>query len=77
MKCFYIFMLILSQEFKIQAVFNKFLSFCCCIRVIELLNLLAIENCYSLTLMSNLMYIFEIRKALVLCAFFEIIRDIL
>ena len=66
-------MLILSQEIKIPGVFNKLLSFYYCIRVIELLKLLAIENCYSLPLMLNLMYIFEIRKATVLCAFFEII----
>jgi len=41
-------MLILSQEVKIQGAFNRFLSFYYCIRVTELLKLLAIENCYSL-----------------------------
>jgi len=55
MKCFYIFMLILSQEVKIQGVFNKFISFYYRFWIIELSKLLEIDNCYSL---SNLMYIF-------------------
>jgi len=62
----------ISQEVKIE-VFIRLLSFYCCIRVIELIKLLATENCYRLPLMSNLMYILEIRKTTVLCAFFEII----
>jgi len=62
-------MFILSQEVKIQGDFNKFLSYYC-IRVTELLKLLAIENCYSLPLMLNLMYTFQIRKAtLLMCIF--------
>jgi len=34
---------ILSQEVKMQKVFNKFLSFYYCIRVIEILKLLALR----------------------------------
>jgi len=50
---FYIFMLILSQKVKKQGVFNKLLSFYYSNRVIELLKLHAIENCYSFPLMLN------------------------
>jgi len=40
--------------------------------VTELLKLLASENCCSLPLMLNLMYICEILRATVLYTFFEI-----
>jgi len=46
-----------------DVVFNKFVSFYCCIRVIELLKLLASANYCSLPLMLNLMHICEILRA--------------
>jgi len=50
----------------------KSLSFYYCIHFLELLNFLASENCYNLLLTLNLIYNCEIRKAPVLCLFFEI-----